>query len=57
MQITEKQILVKIKKAHRGTLFFIDSFTSLGKPDTVRQALQRLVKSGEIERVADGILC
>jgi hypothetical protein len=57
MQTTDKQILAKIKKARRGTLFFTDSFTSLGKPDAVRQALQRLVKSGEIERVADGIFC
>jgi len=57
MQTTEKQILEKIKKARRGSLFFTDSFTSFGKPDTIRQALQRLVKSGEIERVADGIFC
>jgi hypothetical protein len=57
MQTIEKQILTKIKKARSGTLFFTDSFTSSGKPDAVRQALQRLVKSGEIERVADGIFC
>jgi len=49
------QILAKIKKAKRGTLFFIGDFVAFGKPDTIRQALQRLVKSGEIDRVAAGI--
>ena len=48
-------ILAKIKKAKRGTLFFISDFVTFGKPDTIRQALQRLVKSGEIDRVAAGI--
>ena len=49
------QILKKIKKARRGTLFFINEFAAFGKPDAIRQALQRLVKSGEIDRVAAGI--
>jgi predicted transcriptional regulator of viral defense system len=49
------QILAKIKKAKRGTLFFINDFAAFGKPDAIRQALQRLVKSGEIHRVAAGI--
>jgi len=49
------QIFAKIKKARRGTLFFTNDFASFGKPDAVRQALQRLVKSGEIDRVAAGI--
>ena len=49
------QILAKIKKAKRGTLFFINDFAAFGKPDAIRQALQRLVKSGEIDRVATGI--
>jgi predicted transcriptional regulator of viral defense system len=52
---TDIQILEKIKKAKRGTLFFIADFVAFGKPDTIRQALQRLVKSGEIDRVAAGI--
>jgi len=51
----EIQIYAKIKKAKRGTLFFIVDFVNFGKPDTIRQALQRLVKSGEIDRVAAGI--
>jgi len=49
------QILVKIKKAKRGALFFIRDFMNYGKPDAIRQALQRLVKSGEIDRLAAGI--
>jgi len=49
------QILAKIKKAKRGALFFISDFATIGKPDTIRQALQRLVKSGEIDRVSAGI--
>jgi ribosomal protein S19E (S16A) len=52
---SDTQILTKIKKAKRGTLFFINEFVAFGKPDVIRQALQRLVKSGEIDRVAAGI--
>ena len=52
---TDIQILTKIKKARRGALFFISDFASFGKPDTIRQALQRLVKAGEIDRVSAGI--
>jgi len=52
---SDKQILAKIKKAKRGTLFFICDFATIGTPDTIRQALQRLVKSGEIDRVSAGI--
>jgi len=55
MQNTENKILIKIKKAGGGTLFFTDDFAKFGKPDTIRQALQRLVKSGEIDRVSAGI--
>ena len=55
MQNTEVQILAKIKKAKRGTLFFADSFVNFGNAKTVNKALERLVKSGEIDRVATGI--
>jgi len=55
MQNTEIQILVKIKKAKRGALFFADSFVNFGNAKTVNKALERLVKSGEIDRVATGI--
>jgi len=55
MQNTEIQILTKIKKARRGTLFFADNFVNFGNAKTVNKALERLVKSGEIDRVATGI--
>lgn len=55
IQSTEIQILKKIKKAKRGTLFFADSFVNFGNAKTINKALERLVKSGEIDRVATGI--
>jgi len=51
----EIQILERIKKAGRGVLFFTDSFMAYGNAKAVSKALQRLVKAGEIERVAVGI--
>lgn len=45
----------KNKKAKRGTLFFIDDFLSFGSAKAVGKALERLVKEGEIDRVARGI--
>ena len=55
MQNKEIQILTKIKKARGGTLFFADSFVNFGNAKTVNKALERLVKSGEIDRVSTGI--
>ena len=55
MQTTEKQILTRIKKAMGGMPFFADSFVNFGNAKTVNKALERLVKSGEIDRVATGI--
>jgi hypothetical protein len=51
----EIQILSRIKKAGRGMLFFTESFIAYGNEKAVSKALQRLVKSGEIDRVAVGI--
>lgn len=51
----ENKILIKIKKARRGTLFFGDNFSSFGNADTIRRTLNRLVEVGEIDRVAPGI--
>jgi len=55
MQTTEEKVLTKIKKAKRGALFFADSFVTAGNSKTVNKALERLVKSGEIDRIATGI--
>jgi predicted transcriptional regulator of viral defense system len=52
---TDDQILIKIKKAKGGSLFFIDDFTDFGNVKTIGKALERLVKSGELYRVAKGI--
>ncbi|MDR0725547.1 MAG: DUF6088 family protein [Prevotellaceae bacterium] len=42
MQNIEEQILAKIRKAKRGTLFFCESFTAFGTAKTVNKALERL---------------
>lgn len=52
---TEKQVLEKIKRNPGGTLFFVDSFAKITNAKAVNKALERLVKSGELERVATGI--
>jgi hypothetical protein len=51
----DDQIFIKFKKAKRGSLFFIDDFTGFGNAKAVGKALERLVKSGELYRVAKGI--
>lgn len=51
----EIQVLEKIKKAKRGTLFFTESFLTIGNAKAVNKALQRLIEKGEIKRVDTGI--
>jgi predicted transcriptional regulator of viral defense system len=51
----ENQILNKIKKAKRGTLFFTENFIKIGSPDAIRKALERLVKNQALERVSAGM--
>jgi len=51
----EIQILTKVKKAGRGSLFFADNFTTRGSKKNIAKTLERLVKSGKIHRVAPGI--
>ncbi len=51
----EEQILKKVKKAKRGALFFPEHFSDFGSAQTVGKALVRLMKSGELHRVATGI--
>lgn len=55
MQSIDNKIVVKIKKAGRGSLFFTDDFLSYGTTKSVSKALERLVEKGEINRVARGI--
>lgn len=51
----EEQILRKIKKAKRGSLFFPEYFSAFGSAGTVGKSLFRLVQTGELYRVATGI--
>jgi len=51
----EIKVLDKIKRNPRGSLFFVDSFSNIGNSKSVNKALERLVKSNELERIATGI--
>jgi len=51
----EIQVLERIKRSPSGTLFFVDSFAKIANSKSVNKALERLVKSGKIERVTQGI--
>ena len=51
----EIQVLGKIKRSPRGIIFFVDSFVKIANSKSANKALERLVKSGEIERVTQGI--
>lgn len=51
----DDKIFVKIRKAARGSLFFIDDFLSFGNAKAVSKALERLVQKKELYRVARGI--
>ncbi len=55
MYIVENKILEKIRKAKRGSLFFVDSFAAYGNAKAVQKALERLVEKQELMRVAAGI--
>jgi len=51
----EIQVFNKIKKAKGGSLFFVDSFAAIANAKSVNKALERLVITGELHRVATGI--
>ncbi|GHU64341.1 hypothetical protein FACS1894123_08840 [Bacteroidia bacterium] len=55
MQTTVNQIEKKVKNYKRGKIFFIDDFAALGTPEAVKKSLQRLVQSGLLVRLANGI--
>lgn len=57
MQSVAKNIETTIESFGRGKIFFADDFFGMGTPETIRQTLLRLAKSGEIVRVAQGIYC
>jgi len=51
----ENKVVTKIKKAKRGSLYFIDSFAHIANKKAISKVLERLVIKGEIIRVASGI--
>ena len=51
----DDKILVKMSKAGRGSLFFSEDFIAFGTSKAVAKTLERMVKKGEIIRVAQGI--
>lgn len=55
MESIDNKIIAKIKKAKRGSLFFIEDFLNLGASKAVSKALERLVEKEELSRVARGI--
>jgi hypothetical protein len=54
-QSIENNILKKIGKARKGTLFFTEDFLSFGNAKAVSKVLERSVLSGNLQRVARGI--
>lgn len=55
MKSTDTLVGKKINRIPKGTLFFPENFTDCGSSGAVRLALHRLLKKGEIVRVAQGI--
>lgn len=51
----EIQVVNRIKKAKRGLAFYADNFATIANAKSVNKALERLVRSGELQRVATGI--
>lgn len=51
----DDKILTKIRKARRGSLFFVEDFLSMGSAKAVSKAMERLVQQEELHRVARGI--
>lgn len=57
MDSINNQIEYRVKSSSRGTIFFPDSFSDIESSEAVRTVLVRLVKSGVLIRVAQGIYC
>lgn len=55
MQSIDDKVIIKIKKAKRGSLFFTEDFLSFGSAKAIAKALERMVEKREVFRVARGI--
>jgi hypothetical protein len=51
----EMQVLHEIENHQNGTVFFTESFLSIGNAKSINKALERLTNAGIISRVATGI--
>ena len=49
------RIMKSVRARGRGAAFTAHDFDAFGQPDAIRQALSRLVKRGQIRRVARGL--
>ena len=50
-----KQIVSRTKKSRRGSVYFSDSFKTVTNTKTANKSLERLAKSGDLQRIATGI--
>jgi hypothetical protein len=55
MQSIEDNILAKVQKDGRGRIYFPSDFATFGESKAVAKALERMVKSGQLLRLAQGI--
>lgn len=55
MQSIEDKILAKVWKHGRGNVFFPADFADYGEAKSVAKALERMVRSGQLLRLAQGI--
>ena len=55
LESVDLHIINKIKKAKRGSVYFVDDFLRFGTAKAVSKVLERLVEKGELSRVARGI--
>ena len=57
MEGIDKHVVESMKKCGRGSVFFADQFAHYGTPVRVQKAMEQLVASGDIIRVARGVYC
>jgi len=48
----DNQVEAKIRKYKAGAIFFSEDFYDLGNPGAVKVALHRLVKRGDLSKIA-----
>lgn len=51
----DDKVIAKIKKAKRGSVFFVDDFVAFGTAKACNKSLERLVVKGDLMRVARGV--